>query len=103
MLNLHRGLTQQAMIIATAPLIGILGTSLCIVGSFRGTTGEKWTIMMAVISCLGTPLYPAAYCIVLAMLTTWSRNYLTHRGDALLAEINVHEDTRGTRLESRYL
>jgi len=86
MLNLHRGLNQQATIIATAPLIGILGTTFCIFGSFRGSVGEKWTIIYATIGCLGDSLYPTAYGIALALLTSWSRDYLTHRADALLAE-----------------
>ncbi len=71
MLNLYRGLNHQATIIATAPLI------------------EVSAILFALIEYLSEALYPAAYGLGLAILTTWSRDYLTHRADALLTETRL--------------
>ncbi len=58
-------------------------------------------MLMARLGCISDALYPAAYGVALAIITTWSRNYLLHRTDALLAGVNAHADTPGTLLGSR--
>ena len=86
-MNLYRGLNHQATIIATAPLVGILGAIRTIfIDGFGGSTGDPSALRLALIGCLADSLQPFAYGLALALLTTWSRNYLTQRADALLAE-----------------
>ena len=102
-MNLYRGLNQQATIIATAPLIGLLGTvDQIMAGCYFGFVGDKWSIMMAHVACYSDALYLSAYGLALAIVTTWFRNYLTHRADTLLAEVNAHGGTPGTRPKLRF-
>ena len=59
---------------------------LCFSG---GYTGEKWSILLDMVMCQSCALYPAAYGLALAILTTWFRNYLTHQANALMAETRL--------------
>ena len=88
-MNLYRGLNQHATIIATAPLVGMLGTVCGIAGSFRGICGNPTSYYFDMAGLLSEALYPAGYSLAPSVLTTWSRNYLTHRADSLLAETRL--------------
>ena len=46
-------------------------------------------MLFALFEYLSEALYPAAYGLRLQILTTWSRNYLTHQAGALLAETRL--------------
>gem|GEM_PF-6595163 len=75
MLNLHRGLNNQATIIATPPLIGLFGTvDQIMAGCSSGFVGKKWTIMKLLRRPLSSRHWPRpcdTHYLVSQLLSNW--------------------------------
>ena len=73
------GLDGLATVAATAPLLGFIGTVSGIIGSFRGVTGNKSTIMAALANCLSQSLVPAALGLAVAIVASVGHQHFRSR------------------------
>lgn len=73
----QRGLGSLATIASVAPLIGLFGTLLGILSSFRGFDGEKTMIMAAEFQGLSEALAPCALGLFVAIPALWFYNHLS--------------------------
>jgi biopolymer transport protein ExbB len=85
--NLKRGLTVLATVGATAPFVGLLGTTIGIVNSFTamGATGSGG--LAAISAGISEALIATAFGLLVAIPAVWSYNYFTSKIDNLTAEM----------------
>jgi biopolymer transport protein TolQ len=62
--QIGRGINSLVAIRASAPFVGAFGTALGILGSFRGITAEKTSIMAALAFFLAEAITPAAGLLI---------------------------------------
>ncbi len=84
--DLKSGLGLLATIGATAPFVGLLGTTLGIVNAFMGM-GESGAGLEAVSSGIAEALIATAIGLVAAIPAVWLYNYFTGRLDTLFSEL----------------
>jgi biopolymer transport protein TolQ len=87
--KMGRGRASQAAIASSAAFIGIFGTVVGIVTSFRGVNGERSTIMAALTENLSEAIVPTAWGILLAIFASWGHSYLCDQLDALDTEMRA--------------
>ncbi len=75
MARMKRGLNSLASIAAAAPFVGIFGTVLGIVKSFRGISGERTADLAYLISNLADSLVPTELGLLVAMLAFCAYKY----------------------------
>ena len=84
----HR-LPMLASISATAPLIGVFGTLVGIIGSFHGY-GIARSALIAILSTeISESLAPAALGMLVALPTLWFYEYLSGRLEAIDTEMEI--------------
>ena len=84
--DLKSGLGLLATIGATAPFVGLLGTTLGIVNAFMGM-GEQGAGLEAVSSGIAEALIATAIGLIAAIPAVWLYNYFTGRLDTLFSEL----------------
>jgi hypothetical protein len=77
--QMRQGLSSLATVASVAPFVGIFGTLIGIVNSFRGISGEKITNMAATFAGLSDACVPTALGLLVAIPSLWFYKYLAAR------------------------
>lgn len=88
-LEMKRGLSSLASIASTAPLVGLLGTVIGILDSFKGCIGQKWFCAMAVLEGVTEALVSTALGLLVAVPAVWFHNYLSNKMEAFDVEMEL--------------
>ncbi len=84
--ELKTGLGLLATVGATAPFVGLLGTTMGIVNSFTGMA-EEGGGLEAISAGVAEALIATAVGLIVAIPAVWLYNYLTGRMESLFAEL----------------
>ena len=87
--RMGRGRASLAGIASSAAFVGLFGTVIGIVTSFRGFDGEKSAIMAALANNLSEAIIPTAVGLFVAIFATWSHRYLCIQLEALDVEMRA--------------
>jgi hypothetical protein len=74
--QMRQGLSSLATIVCLAPFVGIFGTLIGIVDSFRGISGDKIVNMAATFAGLSEACVPTALGLLVAIPSLWFYKYL---------------------------
>ncbi|MEX2177992.1 MAG: MotA/TolQ/ExbB proton channel family protein [Gemmatimonadaceae bacterium] len=85
--NLKRGLAVLATVGATAPFVGLLGTTIGIVNSFQGMATSGSGGLAAISAGISEALIATAFGLLVAIPAVWAYNYFTTKIDNLTAEM----------------
>jgi biopolymer transport protein ExbB/biopolymer transport protein TolQ len=85
---LRRGLALLATVGATAPFVGLLGTTMGIVNSFAAMSNAGASSGLAGISAgIAEALIATAFGLLVAIPAVWAYNYFTNKLDFMTAEM----------------
>ncbi|MFZ0819749.1 MAG: MotA/TolQ/ExbB proton channel family protein [Candidatus Acidiferrales bacterium] len=84
-----RRLSGLGTIASTAPFVGLLGTVIGIVDSFRGIIGTHATGLSAVASGIAEALFTTALGLIVAIPAVWCFNYFTEKMNDFSIEMNT--------------
>jgi hypothetical protein len=76
---MRAGVSGLTTIASIAPWVGLFGTVLGIVNSFQGIVGEKTSLMAAFAKRLSESLWPAAFGLLVGLVSLWFYLYLSGR------------------------
>lgn len=96
--QLKRGLNALATIGATAPFVGLFGTVIGIMNSFRGTTPVNLTHFGAVSGGISEALVTTSLGLLVAVPAVWAYNYFRTRLELPDIEMNISIDAVWTYL-----
>ncbi len=85
--NLKRGLAVLATVGATAPFVGLLGTTMGIVNAFTGMAVSGSGGLSAIGGGIAEALITTAFGLIVAIPAVWAYNYFTTKIDNLTAEM----------------
>jgi biopolymer transport protein ExbB/biopolymer transport protein TolQ len=85
--ELKRGLALLATTGATAPFVGLLGTTMGIVNSFVGMSNTASAGLAAISAGIAEALIATAFGLVVAIPAVWLYNYFQTKIDNLVAEM----------------
>jgi biopolymer transport protein ExbB/TolQ len=85
--EMKRGLTGLATVPTLAPWIGLFGTLMGILGSFKGISGNKTPIMAAIAKDLSDACVPTALGLLLGLAALLCYQYLASRLDVFNREM----------------
>src|SRR5438034_10656398 len=85
--NLKRGLAVLATVGATAPFVGLLGTTMGIVNAFAGMAASGAGGIAAISSGVSEALITTAFGLIVAIPAVWLFNYFQVKLDNLTAEM----------------
>jgi biopolymer transport protein ExbB len=85
--NLKRGLAVLATVGATAPFVGLLGTTMGIVNSFVGMSESSSGGLGAISAGVAEALITTAFGLIVAIPAVWAFNYFSTKIDNLTAEM----------------
>ena len=85
--NLKRGLAVLATVGATAPFVGLLGTTMGIVNAFTGMATSGGGGLAAIGGGIAEALITTAFGLIVAIPAVWAYNYFTTKIDNLTAEM----------------
>lgn len=85
--NLKRGLAVLATVGATAPFVGLLGTTMGIVNAFAGMAASGSGGLAAIGAGIAEALVTTAFGLFVAIPAVWAYNYFTVKIDNLTAEM----------------
>ncbi|MGH7659125.1 MAG: MotA/TolQ/ExbB proton channel family protein, partial [Gemmatimonadales bacterium] len=86
--KLRRGLALLATVGATAPFVGLLGTTMGIVNSFHAMSSAGASSGLAGISAgISEALIATAFGLLVAIPAVWAYNYFTNKLDFMTAEM----------------
>ena len=85
--NLKRGLAVLATVGATAPFVGLLGTTMGIVNSFVGMSSSGSGGLSALGGGVAEALITTAFGLIVAIPAVWAYNYFSTKIDNLTAEM----------------
>lgn len=88
-LELKRGLGALAIIATTAPLIGMFGTVVGLLGAFRGCIGQKWFCTMMILDAICEALVSTIAGLLVAIPAAWFYNYLSNRLELFNIEMQL--------------
>jgi len=100
--EMKRGVHILASIAFTAPWVGISGTLLGIVYSFRGVDGEKSSIFAWIMDSLADALAPTALGLLVALLAFWGHRYCLSRLSRFQAEMDWASNHLVTEVAKRF-
>ncbi|HEV7966594.1 MAG TPA: MotA/TolQ/ExbB proton channel family protein [Candidatus Acidoferrales bacterium] len=86
--QLKRGLNGLATIGATAPFVGLFGTVIGSINSFRGAGATRATILSATAGGISEALVTTGLGLLVAVPSVWAYNYLTGRMELFEIEMN---------------
>jgi len=87
-MRMKAGLSDLAIVAAAAPLLGFFATTVGIVGSFRGGSGSRESLLAALLWSLTTALWPAAFGILIGLLASWIRRWILNRAQDTAWRLN---------------
>jgi biopolymer transport protein TolQ len=87
--QLGRGRASLAAIASSATFVGLFGTLVGIVTSFRGFDGEKSAIMAALTEYISEAIVSTAAGLLVAIFASWSHRYLCTQLEALDTEMRA--------------
>jgi biopolymer transport protein ExbB/biopolymer transport protein TolQ len=85
--HLKRGLAVLATVGATAPFVGLLGTTMGIVNAFTGMAASGSGGLAAIGAGIAEALITTAFGLLVAIPAVWVFNYFTTKIDNLTAEM----------------
>jgi biopolymer transport protein ExbB/biopolymer transport protein TolQ len=85
--ELKRGLSGLATIGATAPFVGLFGTTVGIINAFKGMSSEKSAGLSAVAGGISEALVTTAFGLFVAVPAVWAYNYFTNKVEAFSIEM----------------
>src|SRR5512138_1292613 len=85
--NLKRGLAVLATVGATAPFVGLLGTTMGVVNSFTGMAASGSGGLAAIGAGIAEALITTAFGLLVAIPAVWLYNYFINRIDYISMEI----------------
>jgi biopolymer transport protein ExbB/biopolymer transport protein TolQ len=85
--ELKRGLSGLATIGATAPFVGLFGTTVGIVNAFQGMSSEKTAGLSAVAGGISEALVTTAFGLFVAVPAVWAYNSFTNKVEAFGIEM----------------
>src|SRR3982750_1269884 len=87
MVELRRGLGILATVGATAPFVGLLGTTMGIVNAFTGMAASGSGGLSAISAGVAEALITTAFGLLVAIPAVWAYNYFQTKIDNLTAEM----------------
>src|ERR671920_22714 len=87
MVDLRRGLGILATVGATAPFVGLLGTTMGIVNAFVGMAASGSGGLSAISAGVAEALITTAFGLIVAIPAVWAYNYFQVKIDNLTAEM----------------
>jgi biopolymer transport protein ExbB len=84
---IKRGLGVLATVGATAPFVGLLGTTMGIVNAFQGMAAGGSSSLASIGSGLSEALITTAFGLLVAIPAVWSYNYFQTKIDNITAEM----------------
>jgi biopolymer transport protein ExbB/TolQ len=94
--QLRGGLNGLSAISRTAPVVGLFGTCIGILDSFKGYAGSKYGFLAFLAVNLAEALVPATVGLPVGVIATWSFNWQSDR----LAEFDAEMEIASLELES---
>ena len=85
--ELKRGLSSLATIGATAPFVGLFGTTVGIINAFQGMSQEQASGLAAVAGGISEALVATAFGLFVAVPAVWAFNSFTNRVEAFQIEM----------------
>ena len=85
--ELKRGLSSLATIGATAPFVGLFGTTVGIINAFEAMTSEQTTGLAAVAGGISEALVATALGLAVAVPAVWAYNAFTNRVETFQIEM----------------
>lgn len=85
--ELKRGLSGLATIGATAPFVGLFGTTVGIINAFAGMSSEKTAGLSAVAGGISEALVTTAFGLFVAVPAVWAYNWFTNKTEAFAIEM----------------
>jgi len=86
--ELKKGLGGLATIGATAPFVGLFGTTVGIINAFQGMTAGETTGLAAVAGGISEALVATAMGLFVAVPAVWMYNYFTTKVDSFVVEMD---------------
>jgi biopolymer transport protein ExbB/biopolymer transport protein TolQ len=86
--ELKRGLSGLATIGATAPFVGLFGTTVGIINAFQGMSSEQTAGLSAVAGGISEALVATAFGLFVAVPAVWAYNSFTNRVEAFQIEMS---------------
>lgn len=77
--DMKQGLSSLATVASIAPFVGVFGTLLGIVNSFRGIGGDKATALGMLAEYLSEAIVPTALGLLGGLISLWSYRFFTGR------------------------
>jgi biopolymer transport protein ExbB/biopolymer transport protein TolQ len=90
--ELKRGLSGLATIGATAPFVGLFGTVIGIINSFKGSAATRLTILSATAGGISEALITTSLGLLVAVPSVWAYNYFTTRLELFDIEMKITFD-----------
>lgn len=84
----RRGLGGLATIGATAPFVGLFGTTVGIINAFQGMTAGETTGLAAVAGGISEALVATAMGLFVAVPAVWMYNYFSTKVESFVVEMN---------------
>ena len=85
--ELKRGLSSLATIGATAPFVGLFGTTVGIINAFQGMSSEKTAGLSAVAGGISEALVATAFGLFVAVPAVWAYNSFTNKVESFQIEM----------------
>ena len=85
--ELKRGLSGLATIGATAPFVGLFGTTVGIINAFAGMSSEKTAGLSAVAGGISEALVTTAFGLFVAVPAVWAYNWFTNKVESFGIEM----------------
>ena len=85
--ELKRGLSGLATIGATAPFVGLFGTTVGIINAFKDMSSAKTAGLSAVAGGISEALVTTAFGLFVAVPAVWAYNYFTNKVEAFSIEM----------------
>ncbi|MDI9612739.1 MAG: MotA/TolQ/ExbB proton channel family protein [Acidobacteriota bacterium] len=86
--DLKRGLSGLATIGATAPFVGLFGTTIGIINAFQGMKTEETAGIAAVAGGIAEALVTTAFGLFVAVPAVWAFNIFTNRIETFTVEMD---------------
>ena len=96
--QLRRGLSALATIGATAPFVGLFGTVIGIVNSFRGFAASRALVLSSVGGGISEAFVTTATGLLVAVPAVWAFNYFTNELESFDTEMRHSIDFTSTYL-----
>jgi biopolymer transport protein ExbB len=86
--QLKRGLNGLATVGATAPFVGLFGTVIGIINSFKGSSATRAMVIAATAGGISEALVTTSLGLLVAVPSVWAYNYFTSRLE--LFDLQMH-------------